>query len=117
VLHAARHGILIFGTRQHKIRTHPKAFQPLPHDVLEQLPGPFPADRIGVENSNAWRSDGPSLEDRPAFFQYADDGFQLFFGDGEGCALDGGDALSRYGVAEVQRSGDDYAGGAVDLLE
>src|ERR1035441_2779781 len=102
---------------EYKICIDAEAFEALPHDVLEQLAGALAADGVSVENSYSRSADGTGLEDGAALLEDTDDGVELIFGDGEGGALDGGNALTGNRVAEVQGGGDDNAGGAVDLLE
>src|ERR1035437_7198922 len=94
-----------------------EAFEALPNNILEQLAGALAAEGVGVEDSYSRCADRTGLEDGAALLENANDGVELIFGDGEGGALDGGDALAADRVAEVQGGGDDHAGGAVDLLE
>ena len=117
MLQAAGDGILIFRAGQDEICVDAEALEALAHDVLEQLAGALAADGVGVENSYSRGADRAGLQDGAALLEDADHGVELIFGDGEGGALDGGDALAGDGVAEVQGGGDHHAGGAVDLLE
>jgi hypothetical protein len=117
MLQTAGDGIFVLGTGKHEIRVHAKTFQPLAHDVLEQLAGTFSADRVGVENADSRSADRTSLEDRATVFQDSDNGFELIFGDGEGSTLHGGDALTGDCVAEIQGGGNDHTSGAVDLFQ
>src|SRR5208283_6170212 len=103
MLEAASDGVLIFGAGKHEIGADAEPFQPLPHDVLEQLAGALAADGIGIENSDSRRTHGPRLENRAALLQNVDDGFQLLLTDGEWSALDRSHALARGCVTEVQR--------------
>src|SRR5271165_177688 len=117
MLQAPRDRILVLGASQHKVSVHSTTLQALPHDVLEELTGTLPADRVSVENSNTWGADRPCLQDWTPLFQNAYDRFQLVLGDRERCALHGRNTLAGHGIAEIERRSDDYAGGAVDLLE
>src|ERR1035438_350977 len=117
MLQAAPHGVLVLGARQSEVGGNPEPLQPLAHDVLEQLPGPLSADRIGVKDSDGRRPYGPRLENGTALLDDVDDGLQVVLGNREGSALYRCNPLSRNGIAEIQRCGDDHAGGAVDLFQ
>jgi len=81
------------------------------------LAGALPADGVAIQNAESRRAERPGLHDGSAFFEERDQTIKVRLSDGEGRALDGGDALTRLGVAEVEQGGNDKARGAVDLFK
>ena len=94
-----------------------EAFETLAHDAFKHLAGALPADGVAIQNAESRRAERPGLHDGSAFFEERDQTIKVRLSDGEGRALDGGDALTRLGVAEVEQGGNDKARGAVDLFK
>src|ERR1700685_167655 len=116
MLERTGYSTFLFDRRKDKTGAGADAIQTLAHDIFKQLPGPFAASRVSVQNGYGGGADGPGLQDGTSFPDNRNHRIEFRLGHRERSALDSSHPLPGARKRKIERRGDGHAGRAIDLL-